>query len=351
MSAPSRERQGAPAAEPFGLGSRKLARWIGSLDMEVTEPLGLERIGLGQSNLTFLVTDAEDRRWVLRRPPLGRLLASAHDVVREARILSALRETDLPAPRVHGVFPDQDVPHVLMEFVDGVVLDRLSIAEALDLGRRRDIGLSLARTLAAVHAVDLDRTGLSELAGPKPYALRQLKRWSLQWEKSKPREIPRLDELTRRLLAAVPVQRELTLLHGDFHLRNVIVSRGSGAVSAVLDWELSTLGDPLADVGTLLAYWPEGDEPALGGPLPSILPGFPTRDELVREYLRHTGRDPAALGFWHALGLWKTAIIGSGVLRRVIDEPQNRAEAGFPTLEEIESLVARALEVAAAAGI
>ncbi|WP_205717507.1 phosphotransferase family protein [Actinomadura soli] len=339
------------AAGLIGLAAEEVAEWIASLGIEAAGPLRFERIGFGQSNLTFLITDAEGRRWVLRRPPLGHLLASAHDVAREARILSALQATDLPTPRVYGVRDVEDAPLVLIEFVDGQVVDRLPVAEGLSLERRREIGLSLAGTLALIHAVDLDETGLRGLSSHKPYAQRQLKRWSLQWERSKTGELPLLDELTTRLTAAVPVQRELTLVHGDFHLGNVIISRRTGSVTAVLDWELCTLGDPLADVGTLLAYWPANGEASLGGPSPCILPGFPTRDELVQEYLDRSGRDPAALGFWHALGLWKTAIIGAGVLRRALEEPQNRAQAGCPSQEEIASLVVRAHDVAAAAGI
>ena len=266
-------------SQVVGLDPAAVTRWFDHLGVRFTEPLRFDRIGLGQSNLTYLVRDADDRRWVLRRPPLGQLLASAHDVAREARIMAALAPTDVPAPQILGVAQDPeiaDVPLVLMEFIDGQVVDTMAIAESLAPQRRRQIGVYLPATLAKVHAVDIDAVGLSDLASHKPYAHRQLKRWAGQWERSKTRELPELDDLTGRLFAAVPEQRELSLVHGDFHLRNVIVSRGDGAVTGVLDWELSTLGDPLADMGTLLAYWPEpgediGDFPA------STLNGFPGR--------------------------------------------------------------------------
>ena len=161
-----------------------------------------------------------------------------------------------------------------MEFIDGQVVDTMAIAESLAPQRRRQIGVSLPTTLAKVHAVDIDAVGLSDLASHKPYAHRQLKRWAGQWEQSKTRELPELDDLTRRLVAAAPEQRELSLVHGDFHLRNAIVSRGTGAVIGVLDWELSTLGDPLADMGTMLAYWPEPGE-EMGDFAASTLDGFP----------------------------------------------------------------------------
>jgi aminoglycoside phosphotransferase (APT) family kinase protein len=342
-----------PDPSVVGIDPEAVTRWFDQLGAEFTGPLRFERIGLGQSNLTYLVHDADDRRWVLRRPPLGQLLSRAHDVAREARIMAALAPTDVPVPQILGVARDPEiaeVPLVLMEFIDGQVVDTMAIAESLAPQRRRQIGVSLPATLAKVHAVDIDAVGLSGLASHEPYAQRQLKRWAGQWEQSKTRELPGLDELTRRLIAAAPEQRELSLVHGDFHLRNVIASRGTGAVIGVLDWELSTLGDPLADIGTLLAYWPEpgediGDFPA------STLNGFPDRAELACIYLERTGRDPQALKYWHVLGLWKLAIIAEGVMRRAMDTWQNKAASGTPTVEWIDTLVATAHKVADAEGI
>jgi aminoglycoside phosphotransferase (APT) family kinase protein len=342
-----------PDPSVVGIDPAAVTRWFDQLGVEFTGPLRFERIGLGQSNLTYLVRDGDDCRWVLRRPPLGQLLASAHDVAREARIMAALAPTDVPVPQILGVELDPEiskVPLVLMGFIDGQVVDTMAIAESLAPQRRRQIGVSLPTTLAKVHAVDIDAVGLSDLASHQPYAQRQLKRWAGQWEQSKTRELPELDDLTRRLIAAAPEQRELSLVHGDFHLRNVIVSRSTGAVTGVLDWELSTLGDPLADMGTLLAYWPEpgediGDFPA------STLNGFPSRAELARIYLEQTERDPHALSYWHALGLWKIAIIAEGVMHRVMDTQENKAAAGTPTVEWIDALVGMARKVADAEGI
>ncbi|BBX22181.1 acyl-CoA dehydrogenase [Mycolicibacter terrae] len=330
-----------------------VARWIAQLGIPVTRPLRFERIGIGQSNLTYLVSDAADHRWVLRRPPLGKLLASAHDVAREARILAALEDTDVPTPRVYGLTRDPDgTPLLLMEYVAGVVADRMSVAESLSRERRRQIGLSMPKTLAKIHAVDIKAVGLDDLASHKPYAERQLKRWAGQWEKSKMRELPALDDLTRRLVAAAPPQQELTLVHGDFHLRNVITSPENGEVISVLDWELSTLGDPLADMGSLLGYWPRpGEEDIAGEFVISTLDGFPDRSELARVYLEQTGRDAATLEFWHALGLWKLAIIAEGIVRRVMENPANKAAAGTPITAWIDALVQKAREVAEDAGI
>lgn len=351
---PDLEDRAADTERPVGVDDAAATSWIRSLGIDLTGCLSFERIGLGQSNLTYLVTDEDQQRWVLRRPPLGHLLASAHDVAREARILSALADTDVPVPRVYGLTQDlryTDVTLLLMEFVDGLVVDRMSVAESLTAERRREIGLSLPRTLAKIHAVDLKRSGLDDLASHKPYAQRQLKRWSRQWEQSKTRELPALDALTARLVSAIPEQHEVSLVHGDFHLRNVITSFATGDVAAVLDWELSTLGDPLADMGSMLAYWPEAGEDTAGDFAATALDGFPNRDELASVYLEETGRDPAALKYWHALGLWKVAVIAEGVMRRAMDEPQNRAADGTPTVERIDALVRTATQVADDAGI
>jgi aminoglycoside phosphotransferase (APT) family kinase protein len=344
----------AEVREIVGIDPAAVTQWLDSLDLEFVGPLSFQRIGLGQSNLTYLVRDDDGRRWVLRRPPLGQLLASAHDVAREARIMAALEHTGVPVPRIFGVAQDPEVsqvPLVLMAFINGQVVDTMQIAESLTPHQRRQIGVSLPKTLAKIHAVDIKEVGLSDLASHQPYAGRQLKRWAGQWERSKTRELPELDDLTRRLVVAAPEQRELSLVHGDFHLRNAIVSHGTDEVIGVLDWELSTLGDPLADMGSMLAYWPEAGEDIGGDFAASTLDGFPDRAELAQIYLDQTGRDPQALTYWHALGLWKVAVIAEGVMRRAMDTPQNKAAAGTPTVERIDALVHKAREIAAAANI
>ncbi|MCX4095408.1 phosphotransferase family protein [Nocardia sp. alder85J] len=335
----------------FEIDQAVFGDWLGTLGLARTAPVQATRVGVGQSNLTFRITDAEGRQWILRRPPLGHLLASAHDVAREARVMAALGPTDVPVPHIHDVRHEGEVALVLMECVDGLVLDRPPVAEQLTPELRRATGVSLTATLARIHAVDLTATGLDDLASHSPYAARQLKRWPAQWEKSKTRELPVLDRLTERLRAAVPEQRELSLVHGDYNLRNVIVAPDSGQIAAVLDWELCTLGDPLADVGSLLAYWPLPGEPSVPGVDLCLLPGFPTREELIDEYLTITGRDRKALAFWHTLGLWKLAIIAEGVLRRALDNPRNRALSGTPTTELIDELIGLADRVATDAGL
>ncbi|MET1133059.1 MAG: phosphotransferase family protein [Aeromicrobium sp.] len=330
-----------------------LVAWMRERGVDVGASLRASRVGRGQSNLTYRLQDERGHTWIARRPPLGELLASAHDVVREHRILAALQDTAVPVPALVGVCEDPrvaDVPVVVMEHVDGIVLDQMEIAEALEPAARRRLGLDVARTLAAIHAVDVDAVGLGDLASRSPYAERQLKRWSRQFEASKTVERPDLDELTALLRASVPAPGDLSLVHGDFHIRNVIVDAGDGSVRTVLDWELSTLGDPLADLGSTLAYWPEAGETASGMFEATTLPGFPTRAELARAYLDASGRDGDTLAFWHVLGVWKVAIICEGVYRRTLDNPANTAEGGAPTPERVQAIIDHAWHVAETTG-
>ncbi|MFW0793189.1 phosphotransferase family protein [Gordonia sp. CPCC 205515] len=331
-----------------------LVGWLSTVGVHPTGEISCTRVGFGQSNLTYIVTDESGQRWVLRRPPSGHLLASAHDVAREARILSALADTDVPVPTIYGVCTDETispVPIVAMEHVSGAVMTDPSAAEPLSHEIRHAIGMSMTDTLAHIHAVDLGAVGLDDLASQKPYAPRQLKRWTAQWENSKTRESPELEALTKRLADNIPEQRETTLVHGDFHIRNVMVDPSTGSVIAALDWELSTLGDPLADIGSTLAYWPERTDARLLGDPVEVMDGFPGRSEMAASYLEKTGRDAQALHYWHALGLWKIAIIIEGILRRAKDNPSNRAAHGVPTADYADALIARAIAVADEAGL
>ena len=335
------------------LDPAEFGRWSRGNAIDIPDDVTVARVGIGQSNLTYLLV-AGDSRWVLRRPPVGNLLASAHDVVREARILSALADTPVPVPHIHGVCTDTAVspaPLVVMECVEATVLDNLPAAEALTVEQRRSIGKSMVDTLAKIHEVDLDAVGLSDLASHKPYAERQVKRWSSQWEKSKTRDIPAVDDLTRRFLANAPEQTEVRLVHGDFHIRNVMIDPAAAQVKAVLDWELSTLGDPLADIGSTLAYWPSRGGPQLSAAPVELLEGFPDHATLAADYVERTGRDPKALKYWQALGLWKVAIIAQGILKRVQDNASNRAAGGVPTNTVVDTMLEAALAVADDAGI
>ncbi len=337
-----------------GVDFSAVSDWIGGLGIGAVAPLTFDRVGNGQSNLTYAVTDAGGSRWVLRRPPLGNLLASAHDVVREYRILASLQNTAVPVPKMIAVCEDpavSEAPLVLMSFVDGVVIDSVAKAENMTEDRRGAVGKSMTSALASIHRVDLDSVGLADLASHKPYAERQLKRWTTQWQQSQSREVPAIDALTERLATNIPEQSEVRLVHGDFHLNNVITSPSDGSIVAVVDWELCTLGDPLADLGGLLAYWPEAGDPVAGPFMASTLPGFPTREQLVANYAAVTGRDVDNVGFWQVLALWKLSIIAEGVMRRAEADARNRADAGTPTTTLIDDIVARAVSTADEIGI
>lgn len=330
------------ALDPAALGI-----FLEKQGITVTGEISAKRIGLGQSNLTYELTDEAGGRWVARRPPFGDLLASAHDVAREHKILSALAGTPVPTPGVIALVEDPaicDAPVLVVEYVEGLVVDRMTAAEALTHQQRHEVGLELARVLARLHAVELDAVGLSDLASHSPYARRQLKRWSRQWDASRTRDLPSLDRLTAWLEDHVPAATSLTVVHGDLHIRNVILDPVTAGVRAALDWELSTLGDPLADLGSTLAYWPEPSDPPSGLFEASKLEGFATREEIAETYAAESGRELGALTFWEVLGMWKIAIIAEGIRRRALDEPANAAEDGPPTVELIDAMVARALQ-------
>ena len=329
-----------------------LARWIRDAGEPVTGSLRGTRVGQGQSNLTYRIDDEAGRTWIARRPPLGHLLASAHDVAREHRIIAALQSTGVPVPATIGVCEDPavaDVPVVIMEHVEGTVIDDEEAARKLGPEARRRLGLELARTLAKIHAVDIDAVGLGDLASRKPYAPRQLKRWSRQLEESRSQDRPDLDALTSVLTEHLPEPDEITLVHGDFHIRNVIIDSATGDIRAVLDWELATLGDPLADVGSSLAYWTQAGEVPVGAP--TAVDGYPTRAEIAAEYLAVSGRSRRTLGFWHTLGLWKIAIIAEGVRRRVADNPANAAAHGVPTARDVQAIINQGWAVARESGL
>jgi aminoglycoside phosphotransferase (APT) family kinase protein len=345
----------AAAATPVvGIDPATVEPWILGLGAGAQPPLRFTAAGNGKSNVTCLVEDAAGRRWILRRPPVGPLLATAHDVAREHRILRALEPTAVAAPAVLGFTDDPavtDAPLLLMAFVDGIVLADADVARRLEPDVRARLSESLVRTLARVHEVDLRATGLDDLASHRPYAARQIRRWRRQWQASRIRELPAVERLAGHLEAAMPEQRELTLVHGDFHLLNVVAAPGGEAIRAILDWELCTLGDPLADLGGLLAYWPQVGDAADWEFPAGRLPGFPSHRALAERYAAETGRDLGALPFWHALGLWKVAIISEGVRRRALDDERNAARTGVPTERAVADLVDEAHAVLFEAGL
>src|SRR3954453_23072819 len=298
----------------------KLEDWFAREVDGAQPPLSFDRISGGRSNLTYGVTDSAGRRRVSRAPPLGRRLASAHDMVREHRILAALGATDVPVPPVVALCEDESVngaPFYVMEFVDGPILRTRQEAEAaFEEDDRRGIGERVVDTLVEIHAVDPEAVGLGQLGKKEDYVARQLHRWQGQWEKSKTREVPLVDDVHERLARRIPQQGPATIVHGDYRLDNMILS-ASGEIAAVVDWELCTLGDPLADVGMLLMYWSEpGDELMPLFDPPTTAAGFPNRDFVRSRYADLSGRDLAEIDFYVALACWKLAIILEGVFSR-----------------------------------
>jgi len=333
---------------PEGIDRRNLEAWFAASVPGTEMPLRFERIAGGRSNLTYEVRDAGGRGFALRRPPLGKRLGSAHDVSREHRVMSALAPTGVPVPPTLGLCEDESVngaPFYVMEFVEGPILRSRTDSEQFDSATRREIGERVVDTLVAIHSVDPDAVGLGDLGRKEDYVARQLRRWHGQWEQSKTRELPLVDDLHARLSARIPDQGPATIVHGDYRLDNMILLP-QGEVAAVLDWELCTLGDPLADVGLLLVYWSEpGDElmPLLDPP--TTADGFPTRAELRDRYAERSGRDLAQVDFYVALGLWKLAIILEGVFARYRAGAYGKADEGFTQFEEmVARLVAAADE-------
>src|SRR6266851_1174658 len=265
----------------------RVTRWFEANIEGAAPPLSFELVAGGRSNLTFRVADAAGHDYVLRRPPVSHLLPTAHDMVREHRIISCLGPTAVPVPPALGLCTDESVnqrPFYVMGYVEGHVLrDAAMVEKVLDVEQRRRAGQDLADVLAGIHAVDVDAVGLGDLGRREGYIARQLKRWYAQFQSSNPlvgRPVPAIDEVHDVLAARIPDQGPATIVHGDYRLDNTMVG-DDGTVQAVLDWEICALGDPLADVGLLMVYWTEdGDrDPALGV-APTALPGFPTRAEL-----------------------------------------------------------------------
>jgi aminoglycoside phosphotransferase (APT) family kinase protein len=280
----------------------------------VAGPLRAEVIEGGRSNLTYRV-DAGPSRWVLRRPPLGHVLATAHDMAREYRVIRALRDTPVPVPGTVLLCEDPEVlgaPFYLMEYVPGTPFRSSGELSALGPGRTRALVLSLVDTLVALHGVDPGAVGLAEFGRPEGFLERQLRRWGKQLEASRNRDLDGVDALHRALTGALPHSPAPTVVHGDFRLDNVLAD-GEGRITAVLDWEMSTLGDPITDLGLLVMYSGHPDLP--GSPLTSVrgAPGHPEPAELVERYATGSGLDVSGIGWYTAFAYFKLAVILEGI--------------------------------------
>ncbi len=332
-----------------GIDRAEIEPWFEEHVDGVELPLEFERIAGGRSNLTYGVTDAGGKRWALRRPPMGRALGNAHDMGRESRVVSALASTPVPVPPVAGYSPDDSVngaPFYVMDFVEGPILRSKTEAEPFSEDERRAIGERVVDTLVQIHEVDPDSVGLGDLGRKEDYVARTLKRWQGQWEKSKTRELDLVTEMHDRLAARIPEQGPATIVHGDYRLDNMILTP-SGEVGAVVDWELSTLGDPLADVGLLLVYWAEeGDEMMPLFDPATIAPGFPKREDVKARYAEQSGRDLSLIDFYVALGYWKLAIVLEGVFARYRAGQYGAEDADDEATKTFSRTVERLVEAA-----
>ncbi len=305
-----------------GIDVPAVSAWMQQHVAGAISPFTFEVIAGGHSNLTYKVTGADRTRFVLRRPPLGHVLASAHDMGREHRIISALQQSAVPVAPALGFCDDHSVndsPFYVMGFVDGHVLRDLAATEALlSPQARRAASESLVDTMVAIHAVDLEAAGLSELGRHEGYIARQLKRWYGQWNQQQTRHLPAVDRVHDELSRCIPEQGPATIVHGDYRLDNCMVD-ASGRVVAVLDWEICTLGDPLADLGLLQVYWTgPNDASSAWNSTATTSPGFYDRVHVAQRYAQVSGRDVSQLPFYVSFAYWKLACILEGVYARYL---------------------------------
>jgi aminoglycoside phosphotransferase (APT) family kinase protein len=319
-------------------------------------PFRFDAIAGGHSNLTYRVDGADGTRFVLRRPPLGHRLASAHDMGREFRIIDGLQRSAVPVAPALGFCDDlavNDAPFYVMGFVDGhVVRDRMTAEAVLDLGGRDRASRSIVDTMAAIHAVDLDAVGLSDLGKHEGYIARQLKRWYGQWNAQKTRELAAVDTVHDALLRRIPEQGPATIVHGDYRLDNCMVG-DDGTVIAVLDWEICTLGDPMADLGLLQVYWTGPDDVAsawIGSS--TTAEGFWNRAQLATRYAEVSGRDITQLPFYVSFAYWKLACILEGVYARYLGGALGQRDPAElePFKQQVDGAAAKALEALEALG-
>ena len=317
---------------------------------DTSHPLAVTKVGQGRSNLTFRVTRGQ-QTWILRRPPMGDLPETAHDMMREYRVLSGLADTPVRAPRPVLACANPNVigvPFYLMDEIDGVVVrDRLP--DAFTVEYRPAIGEEMIDALAELHTVDPATIGLGDLGKPEGYTARQVARWTKQWSVMATRRLPDIEAVREWLEAHLPTDSPAAIVHGDYKLDNVVFSATAPPqLLAILDWEMATLGDPLADLGYLMLFWPEPGEDNVGGlPQPTQMDGFSSRAELIQRYEKRTGFAMTDLVFYRTLALWKLAILTEGLYKRYL---AGKADSDwFAILETaVPQMAARAREWAGA---
>ena len=326
----------------------RLGPWIADQVPGTSGTVEVTQLAGGSSNLTFRVRDGE-HDWVLRRPPLHGVLATAHDMGREHRVQAALAATDVPVAGQVAECTDDSVigaPFYLMQRLDGVVYDDVEAVAGITDAQSLDASYELADVLARLHAVDPDAVGLGDFGRPAGYLTRQVTRWQTQWEKSKTVEIPAIDEVGARLERSVPTESRHGIVHGDYSFNNTMWHRDDPSrMQAILDWEMSTLGDPLTDVGMVAVYWGEVGELMWRSRSPQAHranAGFPDVDTLLDRYAKSSGTDLGEIDFYRALATYKLAVISQGAVKRATTADPERAER---VTETVSLLADMALEL------
>lgn len=326
----------------------RLGPWIADHVPGTRGTVEVTQLAGGSSNLTFRVRDGE-HDWVLRRPPLHGVLATAHDMHREYRVQAALAATDVPVAGQVAECTDESVigaPFYLMQRLDGVVYDDVDAVAHLTDEQGLDASYELVEVLARLHAVDPEAVGLGDFGRPAGYLTRQVARWQTQWEKSKTVEMPAIDEVGARLERSVPTESRHGIVHGDYSFNNTMYRRDDPTrMQAILDWEMSTLGDPLTDVGMVAVYWGEVGELMWRSRSPQAHranAGFPDVDTLLDRYAKSSGTDLGQIDFYRALATFKLAVISQGAAKRATGVDPDRAAR---TTETVSILADKALEL------
>ena len=330
--------------DPPGLDLAALGEWFAAHVPGAGRELSATLLAGGKSNLTYEVTDGTGR-WIVRRPPLGHVLATAHDMGREYTVMTALRDTDVPVPTTYAICRDDDVigaPFYAMEKVDGVPYRRAEELARLGPERTRAISVELVDILARLHSVDPAAVGLADFGRPEGFLARQVKRWHQQMAASYSRDLPLADALHARLAAAVPTEQPPGIVHGDYRLDNCLTSADDHVV-AVIDWEMATLGDPVTDLALMVLYQRLGDTGGATVADAASAPGFLREQEMVERYAAASGRDLSGFGWYLGLAAYKLAAILEGIHYRYING--QTVGAGFDTVgASIDPLLAIGLE-------
>jgi aminoglycoside phosphotransferase (APT) family kinase protein len=335
---------------PMGYDTQAVEAWIARNVPGLRPPLAWHKLEGGHSNLTYRITDADGQQAVIRRPPMGELLPKAHDMAREWALISALGGTRVPVPRALGFCADTSVTGAhfyVMGLIDGHPLYSADDTRRWVPDDKRTVfAHSFIDVLAELHSIDPDAVGLADLGKKDDYIGRQLKTWYRSWMASiAPAKFddPRAHSLQTYFLENVPEQGPARIVHGDYGTHNCLVGPDS-TVAAVVDWEISTLGDPLADLAYALNQWPDpGDAIPLKPEAPTMLPGFPDRKALARRYAERTGRDLAKLDYYIGFNRWKTAAIVHGVYARYMEGKKSTEGVN---LDELRGRISSSLTLA-----